>query len=81
MNAILSQEKILFYELERQMSQKVDRIEFSQIIQQKANQADLQKILFEMVTQNNLMASQKLQNYIDESSTQQEHESFDLQLQ
>jgi hypothetical protein len=34
---ILTQQKSLFYELERLVSTKVDRIEFSQIIQNKAN--------------------------------------------
>lgn len=35
--------------MERLISTKVDRIEFSQIIQNKANQADVQKILFEII--------------------------------
>lgn len=46
---ILSQQKNLFYEMERLVSTKVDRIEFSQIVQNKANQADVQKILFEII--------------------------------
>ena len=57
LNNILAHEKTLFYEFERQISSKIDRIEFSQIIQQKANQADVQKILFEIVNCNNLSAS------------------------
>lgn len=35
--------------MERLVSTKVDRIEFSQIVQNKANQADVQKILFEII--------------------------------
>eukprot|EP00347_Sterkiella_histriomuscorum_P018573 403345000 len=67
LNSILVHEKQLLYEIERQVSSKVDRIEFSSIVQQKANQADVQKILFEILNCNNLSASQKIQNFLENS--------------
>ena len=69
-----AQNKAVFSDLERKIAQKVDRIEFSQIVQQKANQADIQKILFEMMSANNLSGSQKLQNYFDNTI---QHDSID----
>jgi len=56
--------------MERLVSTKVDRIEFSQIIQNKANQADVQKILFEIINAkdaNDLQQSCRLQNLMNES--------------
>ena len=67
---ILSQQKSLFYEMERLIATKVDRIEFSQIIQNKANQADVQKILFEIINSKDaqdLQQSRRLQNLMQES--------------
>lgn len=67
---ILSQQKSIFYEMERLVATKVDRIEFSQIVQNKANQADVQKILFEIVNAkdaNDLQQSYRLQNLMQES--------------
>ena len=66
----MTQQKSLFYELERFVATKVDRIEFSQIVQNKANQADLQKILFEIVNAkepSDLQASHRLQNLMQDS--------------
>ena len=71
-NTIFVTEKSLLYEFERQISSKIDRIEFSSIVQQKANQADVQKILFEILNCNNLNASQKLQNYLGDSIPQED---------
>ena len=51
--------------MERLVSTKVDRIEFTQIVQNKANQADLQKLLFEIVNAkdaNELTQSGRLQS-------------------
>jgi len=41
LNAVLQSEKTLFVELHRQLSAKVDRVEFSEIVHQKANVSDV----------------------------------------
>lgn len=70
LRSILEAQKQIFYEIERQVGSKVDRVEFSQIIENKANQLDLQVVAREMMKlggAHGTEKSQKLQNILSES--------------
>ena len=49
LNAVLQSEKAVFFELQKQVSSKVDRVEFSEIVHQKASITEVQRIAMEMM--------------------------------
>lgn len=62
--------------MERQIASKVDRLEFSQIVSNKANQADLQRLLFELtVAKESMQASEKIQHNEEHVSTESDDEN------
>ena len=79
LNSVLQSSRALFYELEKHISSKIDRIEFGQIVHLKANTADVQKVIMDIIQTNNLMTSQRLATYLEQSA-EDHHESQEFNI-
>ena len=69
---LVTSQKELITEVVKSMSNKVDRIEFSQIIQNKANTVEVQKLMQELIRAKSFNEFQKneiMQNILNETAS------------
>ena len=71
MGQILQSHTGIISELSRQLQEKVDRVEFSQIVDSKANSSDLQRLLHSLLSAKSLSdlhRSERMANMLQESA-------------